>query len=165
MAIAERMPSPLASGLTLALCVALCLGVGALGASWTETAAGSWYDGLEQPRWDPPDWLFGPVWTALYIAMAVAAWLVWRARGLAGAALPLALFALQLALNLGWTFVFFALEEPGWAFVEIVVLWFAIAATLVAFWRVTRPAGALLVPYLGWVTYAAALNFEIWRLN
>ena len=97
--------------------------------------------------------------------MAVAAWLVWRRRGLAGAWASLSLFGLQLALNLAWTGLFFALRRPGWAFGEILLLWVSILATLLLFGRISRLAAGLLAPYLAWVTFAAALNFAIWRLN
>lgn len=123
---------------------------------------GEWYAALNKPAWNPPNWLFGPVWTTLYVSMGVSAWLVWRTgRGKAA----LALFFCQLALNALWTPVFFGLKQPGAAFAVILLMWCAIAATLVAFWRTSRAAAALLLPYLAWVTFAAALNFTIWQLN
>lgn len=138
------------------------------------TGAGlrDWYPRLAKPGWTPPPWLFGPVWTALYIAMAVAAWLVW-ARGRSApdpslrrwARAGLALYALQLALNAAWSVLFFGLRSPGLALAEILALWAAILATTVAFARVHRAAAGLMVPYLGWLTFAAALNLAIWRLN
>jgi len=109
--------------------------------------------------------LFGPVWSVLYLAMAVAGWMVWRREGFSGAAAPLAVFGVQLALNVLWSGVFFGLRLPGVAFVEILALWAAILATILLFRRVSTPAALLLVPYLAWVTFAAVLNFEIWRLN
>ena len=145
--------------------LALCFAVAGLGGYWTSLGLGPWYDGLRKPPWTPPNRVFGPVWTALYAVMAVAAWLVWRRRGLARVGLPLALFVLQLALNLAWTGLFFALRRPGLAFGEILLLWAVILATLGAFGRVSRVAGLLLIPYLAWVTFAAALNLAIWRLN
>jgi tryptophan-rich sensory protein len=159
------MPERLRPWLVLALFVALCLAVGGVGSIITASSRESWYATLRRPDWAPPDRVFGPVWTTLYIAMAVAAWLVWRRLRLPGAAVPLALFGAQLALNLAWSAIFFGLRSPGGAFLEIIALWAAVLATLVAFWRVSRPAGWLFVPYLLWVTYAAALNFAIWRLN
>lgn len=124
-----------------------------------------WYAALQKPSWNPPAWVFGPAWTVLYISMAVAAWLVWREGGWKAQGRALGLFLVQWVLNALWTPLFFGLHRPGLAFAEIVILWLAIAATLAAFWRINKVAGALLVPYLAWVTFAAALNFAIWRLN
>jgi tryptophan-rich sensory protein len=114
---------------------------------------------------EAPDWIFGPVWTLLYLMMAVSAWLVWRQAGFAGAKLPRALFAVQLALNSLWSVLFFGLQNPGAAAVEIVLLWLAILATTVSFFRQSKVAGWLMVPYLAWVSFASVLNFAIWRLN
>ena len=126
---------------------------------------GEWYATLKKPSWNPPGWIFGPVWSALYTMMAVAAWLVWKRGGFAAQRRPLTLFLVQLALNAAWTPLFFGLHRPGLAFAEIVMLWLAIAATLAAFRPVSRPAAWLLVPYLAWVSFAAVLNFTLWRLN
>lgn len=127
--------------------------------------AKSFYGLLSQPAWAPPPWLFGPVWTVLYAMMAVAAWLVWRHGGVQANRHPLALYLVQLAFNALWSWLFFAWQLGAWAFADIILLWALIAATLVSFWRVSKPAGALLVPYLLWVTFAAALNHALWRLN
>jgi translocator protein len=125
---------------------------------------GAWYDGLAKPSWNPPNWLFGPVWTTLYILMGLAAWLVWeRHRG--DARVALALFVVQLAFNAAWSAIFFGLQAPGLAFAEILVLWALIVATTVTFWRHRVAAGALMLPYVAWVGFAAVLNFTIWRLN
>ena len=146
--------------------VVLCFGVGAFGGMATSTGMESWYAALTKPAWNPPGWVFGPVWSALYLAMAVAAWLVFRKAGsLSAAAVPLGVFAIQLGLNALWSFVFFAWERPGWAFVEIVVLWVAILATMLVFFPRSAIAGWLLSPYLAWVSFAAFLNWTIWRLN
>ncbi|MDJ0973439.1 MAG: TspO/MBR family protein [Planctomycetota bacterium] len=126
---------------------------------------GAWYAALEKPAWTPPGWVFGPVWTTLYTLMGIAAWLVWRKAGWSGARTALSLFLVQLALNAAWTPLFFGVHAMLVAFVCIVLMWLAVAATLVAFWRQTRLAGVLLVPYLAWLTLASALNFELWRLN
>lgn len=126
---------------------------------------GTWYDQLDKPSWTPPGYVFGPVWTALYTAMAVAAWLVWKARGFAGASAALSHYLAQLAANAAWSWLFFGRNEVGAALVDIGVLWVLILATLVLFWRHHRVAGWLLVPYLLWVSYASALNFAIWRMN
>jgi benzodiazapine receptor len=126
---------------------------------------GEWYASLQKPAWNPPGWIFGPVWTALYTMMAVAAWLVWRQGGWEKQRRPLLIFLAQLTLNALWTPLFFGLHWPGLAFVEILLLWLAIVATIAAFRPVSRPAMLLLVPYLAWVSFAAALNFTLWRLN
>lgn len=150
---------------SLAIWMAICLAVMLSGALTTAPAIAGWYADLRKPAWTPPAWLFGPVWTALYLSMAVAAWLVWRRRHETRVAIPLGLFTVQLILNAAWSPLFFALRHPAAACVDIVLLWSGIVATLVAFWRVCAIAGGLLVPYCIWVTYAAALNFTIWRLN
>ncbi|MFM2169607.1 MAG: hypothetical protein RIS79_3978 [Verrucomicrobiota bacterium] len=126
------------------------------------TPPGAWYQTLNKPSWNPPNEIFGPVWTLLYLGMAVAAWLVWK-RGGQGQALRL--YVVQLALNAAWTPVFFGAHQLGAAFIVIVCMWFAIFLTLRAFWAVSQPAGLLLVPYLAWVSFASVLNFTLWRLN
>lgn len=123
---------------------------------------GEWYASLAKPSWTPPNWLFGPVWTVLYIAMAVAAWRVWNV-GRAGPAL--ALYIIQLTLNAAWSWLFFGLRRPDLAGVEIIVLWTTILATAVAFFRRDAVAGWLLMPYLGWVGFAAVLNLTLWWRN
>lgn len=145
--------------------VGLCLLVGALGGWVTADSVKDWYPTLRKPSFNPPNWVFGPVWTILYIMMGVAAWRVWceawgdRARG------PLMLFALQLALNLGWSVAFFGLHAIGAAVVVIVALEAAILATMLAFRRIDGLAAALLIPYALWVAFATLLNVTIWRLN
>ena len=123
---------------------------------------GAWYAALEKPTWNPPAWIFGPAWTILYTLMAVAAWLVWKRKGWSR---PLVFYFAQLILNAAWTPIFFGAHELGWALVEIVALWVAILLTMMAFFRVSKPAGWLFVPYLAWVTFATFLNFTLWRLN
>jgi tryptophan-rich sensory protein len=145
--------------------VVICLGAGGLGAMATTPEIDTWYRTLTKPAWTPPDSVFGPVWTTLYFLMAVAAWLVWSRAGLKDAARPLILFGVQLVLNVCWSWIFFGMHRPGWAFVEILILWLAIVATTVAFFRHHKLAGWLLVPYLAWVAFAAALNLAIWQLN
>jgi tryptophan-rich sensory protein len=126
---------------------------------------GEWYARLQKPTWNPPDWIFGPVWMLLYATMAIAAWLVWKRGGLSGQRAALSLYFAQLLLNALWSPLFFGLHHPGLAFADLLLLWLALAATVVAFWKAYRPAGAMLLPYLAWVTFAGALNFAIWRLN
>ena len=142
--------------------IVLCFAAASLGALFMP---GEWYASLRKPSWNPPDWVFGPVWMALYTMMAVAAWLVWKRGGFAAQRRSLGLFILQLALNAAWTPLFFGMHALGLAFAEIVLLWATIVATLAAFWPVSRTAAWLLAPYLAWVSFAAALNFALWRLN
>ena len=138
--------------------------VALLGSMATETSVHTWYQALSKPSWNPPAWLFGPVWTVLYLAMALAAWLVWLDHG-AGRREALLLFAVQLILNAAWSWLFFYGRAPGAALVDIVLLWVAIVATTAAFARLRRPAAWLMAPYLAWVTFAAALNAAIVHLN
>jgi tryptophan-rich sensory protein len=149
----------------LVLFVLVCLGAGGLGAVATTPEIDGWYRTIAKPQWNPPDWVFGPVWTTLYVLMGIAAWLVWRPAGFNNAAIPLSLFATQLVLNVAWSWMFFGMHQIGWAAVEIIILWLAILITTVAFFRRSKLAGWLMVPYLGWVTFASVLNFTIWRLN
>ena len=151
--------------LGLIVLLVVCFAAAGIGGAVTTPKIATWYAALAKPSWNPPNWIFGPVWSVLYLCMAIAAWLVWRQGGLAGAATPLALFAVQLVLNLAWSWLFFGFENPGLAFVDIVLLWAAIAATMVAFWFRSAIAGILFLPYLAWVSFAAALNFTLWRLN
>ena len=127
--------------------------------------AKTFYGELAQPSWAPPASVFGPVWTILYALMAISAWLVWRSGGFRANRSALSLFLVQLALNALWSWLFFAWHLGAWAFVDIVVLWMLIVATLISFWRVRPLAGALLIPYLLWVSFAAALNYSVWQLN
>jgi tryptophan-rich sensory protein len=127
--------------------------------------AGPFYTQLLRPDWAPPATIFGPVWTVLYALMGIAAWLVWRVGGFHAAKSALTLFLVQLGLNALWTWMFFAWHRGGLAFADIVLLWALIVATLISFWRIRPLAGALLVPYLLWVSFAAALNYTVWRLN
>ncbi len=140
----------------------LPLAAGALGSQFMP---GAWYASLAKPSWNPPSFVFAPVWTTLYILMGVAAWLVWRRAGFRGARLPLVLFIVQLGLNALWTFLFFGRFRPDLAFLDIVALWLMILVVTVLFWRHDRRAGALLLPYIAWVGFAAVLNFTLWRMN
>mgnify|MGYP003390446608 CR=1 FL=1 len=124
---------------------------------------GDWYAALKKPSWNPPGWLFGPVWTTLYVMMAVAAWLVWRSGGNSRGAMIL--FFSQLALNFAWSFLFFGARSPWLGLVDIAMLWVALLITTIVFFGKSRAAGLLMAPYLAWVSFAAVLNFTIWRLN
>jgi len=126
---------------------------------------GDWYERLVKPSWRPPNWLFAPVWTVLYLMIAVSGWLVWRAAGVVGAAPALAVYAIQLVLNAAWSPIFFGLHRPWLGFVDIMLLWLSVIATISLFYPVHAGAALLLVPYLLWVSFAAALNLAIWRLN
>jgi translocator protein len=150
------------SRLALVVLLSLCFSVAGLGGLATAPSIPNWYADLAKPSWTPPGSIFGPVWSVLYLSMAVAAWLVWRQHD---ACLPMTLFGIQLIFNAAWSWLFFGLHSPGAAFVDIILLWLAIVATMVVFWRRSMPAGVLFVPYLLWVAFAAALNCAIWRLN
>lgn len=149
----------------LVVFVGLCLAVGALGGWVTAASVTTWYPTIAKPSFTPPNGLFGPVWTALYVLMGVAAWRVWGRASRQARRGPLALFALQLALNLAWSVVFFGAHRIGGAVVIIVTLEVAILATIAAFRRIDGVAAALLLPYALWVAFAAVLNIAIWRLN
>ncbi len=149
----------------LVVAVAVCVAAGALGAFATASGLPTWYASLRRPAWNPPSRVFAPVWTVLYLTMAVAAWQVWRAHSGAAGRVALGVFVAQLVLNAVWSPIFFGLRKPGWAFVEIVALWLAVVATIAVFWPIRPLAGALLLPYLAWTTFAAVLNGTIWRLN
>lgn len=126
---------------------------------------GIWYQNIVKPAWTPPDIVFPIVWPLLYICMGIAAWIVWKKYGFAGASRELQWFGLQLTLNAAWSVIFFGAHDIGTALSEILLLWNAILFTLMLFWRRSRIAGILLIPYLVWVSFASVLNFAIWRLN
>jgi tryptophan-rich sensory protein len=150
----------------LAICVGAVLAASAIGSFATVRAIPTWYKGLAKPSFNPPAWLFGPAWTVLYLLMAVAAWLVWKQGfGAAGVKLALAVFLVQLILNALWSVFFFGFRSPLAGMVDIAALWLAILATVILFFRVSTPAGILLLPYIAWVTFAALLNAAILRLN
>lgn len=142
----------------------LTFAAAALGAV-ASAQAGTFYLQLVRPEWAPPGWLFAPVWTALYLMMAIAAWLVWRDHGFRRAGAALTLFVLQLTANALWTWLFFVWHQGALAFAEILLLWALIAATLIAFWRLHVLAAILLLPYLAWVSFASALTYATWQLN
>jgi tryptophan-rich sensory protein len=143
----------------------VCLAASAVGGAATASSVGTWYQSLAKPPFNPPDWLFAPVWSLLFFMMAVAGWRVWRRAGLRDARSALTLFALQLVLNMSWSIVFFGLRSIGAALVEIFVLLLAILATAAVFWQRDRVAGMLFIPYAAWVGFAAVLNAALWQLN
>ena len=157
-------PSPVNPWLALAGWVLLCGLTGAIGAV-ASIDARDFYATLDQPPWAPPAGVFGPVWTLLYMSMAVAAWLVWRERGFARARGALGLFMLQLALNALWSWLFFAWHRGAYAFIDIIALLALIVATMVAFAQVRKLAAWLLVPYLAWVSFATLLSYSVWQRN
>jgi translocator protein len=150
--------------LALIVFFAICLGAGGLGSFFTASSVRDWYPRLRKPAGTPPSWVFGPVWTTLYVLMAISAWLVWREYGW-GARAALMFFFAQLCLNIAWSGIFFGSRLPGIALVEIVILWLAILFTIFVFYALLPVAALLLLPYLLWVTYASYLNWGIWRLN
>ncbi|MEQ8825001.1 MAG: TspO/MBR family protein [Filomicrobium sp.] len=123
---------------------------------------GEWYEALAKPEWTPPNWIFGPVWSLLYLMIAIAGWLIWRSQGLG---LPLLLWLMQLALNGLWSYLMFSENDIGLAMTDITALWIVIAAFILTSWRINRLAALLFIPYLAWVSFAAALNFAILQLN
>ena len=145
--------------------VAICFGVAAVGEWFTASSVKTWYPRLRKPPGTPPSWVFGPVWSALYLLMGTAAWLVWQQRHRQHVSLPLGLFFGQLFLNAAWSFIFFGTRRPGLAVVEIMILFLAILLTAVTFSTYSRNAFWLMTPYLAWVGYATYLNFGLWRLN
>ena len=146
----------LAGWIVLSFCVA-----GVAGAA----RPGAWYRGINKPSWNPPDWVFAPVWSLLYTLMGIAAWLVWQQRAKTAVQLALGLFVVQLLCNALWSWLFFGWHRMGVAMLELMVLWCLILATIVAFWQVRPLAGGLLIPYLTWVSFAGFLNYTLWRLN
>lgn len=150
----------------LAVAIIICELAGIIGSLFTAPKIATWYSALNKPSFNPPSWIFGPVWTALFFLMGVAAYFIWeklasdkRARG------ALVIFGVQLALNILWSVLFFGMKNPLYALIEIIVLWVAILASIIAFNKIDKKAAYLLLPYILWVSFAAFLNFSIWRLN
>lgn len=162
---ASHPPAPRRALLGLAGWALLCVLAAGLGGAVTRPEIGDWYATLAKPSFNPPGWVFGPAWTILFAMMAVAVWLVWRKAGWGGARGALTLFLVQLVLNVLWSVLFFGMQSPGAAFVEVFALWAAILATIVAFHRHSPLAAWLLVPYIAWVSFAAVLNGWIWMNN
>lgn len=163
--IAGQDREPARFWLPLAILLLVVLAVAGIGGAVTATSVDTWYRTLAKPAINPPDWVFGPVWTALYVMMAMAAALVWRRGPQLARRRALTWFFGQLAINLGWSCLFFGLHLIGPAFAWLILLWVAVAGTLLCFWRIERWAGLLFLPYLAWVSFAGLLNFLIWRLN
>ena len=153
------------SAFALFIAIAIPLAIGAVGGISTANAIPNWYSTLTKPSWNPPNWLFGPVWTLLYVLMGVAAWIVWRKVGFVGSPGWWIADGIQLFLNFWWSILFFGKKQIGWALVEIIAMWVSIVATISVFWQIDPLAAKLLVPYIAWVSFATFLNFTIWRLN
>lgn len=150
----------------LVIAIGVSLSAGAIGSIFTVSAIPTWYADLVKPALNPPSWVFGPVWTTLYVLMGIAAFLVWRMDWKRkDVKMALGVFGIQLFLNAIWSIIFFGLQSPGWALVNIALLWLAIAWTMIVFYKISRPATYLLVPYLLWVSFASYLNYSIWVLN
>jgi tryptophan-rich sensory protein len=158
-----RSTTSLVIGLVISLVI--CFLAAGIGGMATSSSVAGWFAGINKPTWNPPDWIFGPVWTTLYLMMAISAWLVWKQSGFENSKFALGWFAFHLLLNIFWSVLFFGLQQPGWAAVEIIILWISIAITIGLFYRHSKLAAVLLVPYILWVTFAAFLNFTIWSMN
>lgn len=146
--------------------IMLCQIVGGVGAIFTSSSVSTWYPNLTKPAFTPPGWVFAPVWTILYLLMGLSLFLILVRGGERGKIIPaLTIFAVQLALNGIWSYLFFGLRNPFYGFVEIVLLWIMILLTMLVFSKISKLSSMLLIPYLAWVTIAATLNFYLWRLN
>ncbi|MDO8516011.1 MAG: TspO/MBR family protein [bacterium] len=152
--------------LKLVIAITASEAAGIIGSVFTVQAIPGWYATLVKPAANPPSWLFGPVWVTLYLLMGIAAFLIWR-KGLVerGVRLALGVFIANLFFNALWSIIFFGLRSPGAAFIDIVLLWLALASTIVLFYKISKPAAYLLIPYILWVSFAAYLNYSIWILN
>jgi len=144
----------------------VCQLAGIVGSVFTVPAISGWYGTIQKPLFNPPNWVFAPVWTMLFLLMGISLYIVWS-RGLESkkAKIAVSAFGVQLALNIIWSLLFFGLQSPLLAFAEIILLWIAIFATMALFYRISRKAGLLLAPYLLWVSFAAFLNYSVWMLN
>lgn len=151
--------------LALIIAIIIPLAIGGTAALFTVPNIQGWYQGLIKPSFNPPNWIFAPVWNTLYILMGIASYLVWRERKLKNVTPALSLYFIQLVLNFFWSLIFFELHQPGYAFVEVLILWLFIFSTIISFSRINKAAAWLLVPYISWVSFASLLNYEIWRLN
>lgn len=150
----------------LLISILIPLLVGSSAGFFTSSGVNGWYASANKPWFNPPNWIFAPVWTALYILMGIALYLVWKTASEKSVKRnAIILFAFQLALNFCWSFLFFKMQEPGWAFVEIISMWFMILLTILWFRKISTTAAWLLIPYISWVSFASILNYAIWKLN
>lgn len=151
--------------LALVLCIAIPVAIGAITGIGTASGVDTWFKILDKPSFNPPNSVFAPVWTVLYVLMGISLYLIWKSPEGKTRGNALTIFVIQLLLNFSWSFIFFYFRQTGWALAEIVVLWFCIIAMLTLFYRVSKTAAFLQMPYLLWVSFATALNAAIWRLN
>jgi translocator protein len=150
----------------LLISIAIPVTVGLIGGSFSRPEIDGWYQSIEKPSWQPPNWVFGPVWTTLYILMGIALYLIWKSNAPENRKrTAITLWSIQLVLNFFWSYIFFSLHELGWALAEIIVLWVFILLTIFAFARISRLAAWLLVPYISWVSFASILTYTIYQLN
>ena len=152
--------------LKLIISILVCQGAGIIGSLFTSPAISGWYVGIQKPSFNPPNWVFAPVWTLLFLLMGISVYLVWN-RGLGSKKTKTAIlfFALQLTLNIFWSILFFGLQSPLYAFIEIIMLWLAILLTVISFYKISKTAAYFLLPYILWVSFALILNFSILILN
>lgn len=151
--------------IALIVSIVIAQAAGFIGSIFTFSSIPTWYASLVKPSFAPPNWLFGPAWILLYTLMGTAAYLVWKKRGMPGVKSALLFYGVHLALNALWSIIFFGMKSPGLAFVEIIILWVLILVVGLKFLKIERLAGLLFIPYIAWVTFAAILNFAVWRLN
>lgn len=150
----------------LIIAIVICEAAGVIGSLFTTPSIATWYKSLTKPMLNPPSWIFAPVWTTLFVLMGVAVFLIWK-KGLKEQKTKIAfgIFAVQLVLNILWSIIFFGLHNPGAAFIEIIFLWLAILLTIIYFFKISKPAAYLLIPYILWVTFASYLNYSLWQLS
>jgi len=154
------------NGLKAAISVAIPLVVGFTSSFFNQTGSGSWYQSIQKPEWNPPNWVFAPVWTILYIMMGIALYLVWKSNSPSKQKnKAISFWIIQMVLNFFWTFIFFGQQQIAGALIEIFLLWLAIFITIILFSKINKLSAWLLVPYISWVSFAALLNFAIWQLN
>jgi translocator protein len=151
--------------LKVILSIAVVQLTGIIGSVFTTSSIDTWFTTIVKPEWNPPSWVFGPVWIALYTLMGIASFLVWQKKELSNVKIALSVYGVQLVLNALWSILFFGLKNPGLAFAEIIVLLIFIIITTILFWRINTVAGILMLPYIAWVTFATFLNYTIWQLN
>jgi len=151
--------------LPLLISILIVFSFGFIGSFFTTSSITNWYAFINKPLFSPPNWIFGPVWTLLYILMGVSAFLIWQKRDNLKTKPALIFYGIQLILNALWSIIFFGMHNPGLALLEIVILWLFILITLIKFYKINKTAGLLFIPYLAWVSFASILNYAIWMLN